>query len=169
MSRARLSGKVARAERHVRLYHSMMKTPAWQSLACVDRCVYIEMERRYGGPGSNNGRIRLALREGARALGVGKTSIAKSQERLQERGFIVLMKRGGFNVKTRQASEWRLTQHVSDVSGHAATKEFERWRPDAKTEDETEPTVNIQNTVPVRGPSVPVGGQHGPCRRTVAA
>jgi hypothetical protein len=169
MSRAKLSGKVVRAERHVRLYHSMMKTPAWQSLTCVDRCVYIEMERRYGGPGSNNGRIHLALREGAKALGVGKTSIAKSQERLQERGFIVLMKRGGFNVKTRQASEWRLTQHVSDVSGHVATKEFERWRPDADIEPAADSSTNFQNTVPVRGPSVPVDGQYGPSRRTVAA
>ena len=60
--------KVRQAERHVRLYHSMMKTDAWKSLSCVARCLYIEIERRYGGPGSNNGRIHYSIRDGAAAL-----------------------------------------------------------------------------------------------------
>ena len=42
-----------------------------------------EISARYGGPGSNNGRIPYSVREGATALGIGKTKSAElvGQER----------------------------------------------------------------------------------------
>jgi DNA-binding transcriptional MocR family regulator len=161
----RKKGRSDKAARHVRLYHSMMKTMAWKSLSCTARCVYIEIEKRYGGPGSNNGQIHLSVREGAAALKVSKTSVAKALRELQERGFIVAVTRGGFNRKNRHATEWRLTAHASDVSTQFATREFERWEPGQTFGDD----VEEQNTVPVHGPKVPSGGQYSPSRRTIAA
>jgi hypothetical protein len=138
----------------------MMKTKAWQSLGCVALCVYLEMARRYAGPSSNNGRMHYSLREGAKALKVGKSTIAAALKDLQERGFIEPTVIGSFNVKIRKATEWRLTAYPCDFSNRAATKDFERWQP---------ATAEIQNTVPVGGRAVPPLGQHGTCRRTIAA
>lgn len=167
MSRKRkeLSYAARQAERHVRLYLSMLNTEAWKSLNCTARCLYIELERRYGGPGSNNGRIHCSIRAAAEALHVCKTSAAKAFRDLQDRGFIVAVTLGGFNRKNRHATEWRLTRHPSDVSNEFATREFERWRPGGALDD----AAHEQNTVPPDGPSVRTPGQHGPSRRTMAA
>ena len=162
--RSRKKGGSGKEARHIRLYHLMMKTPAWQSLSCVARCVYLEIEKRYGGLGSNNGKIHYSVRDGQTALHVCKTSIAKALKELQERGFIVCMIPGGFNRKNRRASEWRLTSHPSDISSDFSTNEFMRWQPEGSG-----CAPEIQNTVPLRGPDVPPGGQHGPSRRTEAA
>jgi hypothetical protein len=48
---------------------------------------------------------------------------------LQDRGFIVIMKRGAFSLKVRHATEWRLTEFPCDVSKCPATKDFMRWHP----------------------------------------
>ena len=47
---------------------------------------------------------------------------------LQERGFIECVTPGGFNRKSRHASEWRLTWWKCDVSGKLATKQFMNWQ-----------------------------------------
>jgi hypothetical protein len=140
----------------------MMKTPAWQNLSCVARCLYIEIERRYGGPGSNNGKIHYSVREGAHDLNISKTTAAKGFAELQDRGFIQAVTMGAFSRKNRHATEWRLTAHGSDISQDFATKEYERWQP---ASDQAE----NQNTVPQRGLTVPHRGPNGPSRRTVAA
>jgi hypothetical protein len=144
--------------RHVRLYHVMLRGKAWRSLDPVARALYVEISARYRGPGSNNGRIPYSVREGAKALGSGKTKVADALRALQERGFIVLMSPGGFNLKTRHAAEWRLTEFGCDVTGALATQDYERWEP-----------PQIQNTVPTSGPSVPTSGQYGTHTRTEAA
>jgi hypothetical protein len=114
--------------RFVKLEHWLMKTEAWQSLDTVSRCAYIELSSRYAGPGSNNGRIPYSLLEMGKALHVSKATAMRAMQRLQDVGFIALMKRGGFNVKVRHAAEWRLTEYMCDVTGALATKEFTRWR-----------------------------------------
>jgi hypothetical protein len=51
---------------------------------------------------------------------------------LVERGFIVAVTRGGFNVKDkqRQSTEWRLTEFNCDVTGSLPSKDFARWSPE---------------------------------------
>ena len=51
----------------------------------------------------------------------------RALDALEDRGFIVAMKRGAFSLKQRHASEWRLTEHACDVSNNMATKDFMRW------------------------------------------
>ena len=121
------TGRSTKAARHVRLYHWMMKTEAWQSLNATERAIYIEMARRYSGPGSNNGRIPYSVREAATALHIGKTTAARAIHNLEERGFIVAMQKGAFSYKVRHATEWRLTEFPSDVTKELATKDFEQW------------------------------------------
>lgn len=106
-----------------------MATAAWKSLDAVARAIYIEIAARYVGIGSNNGRIPYSVREAAASLRIGKTTAGCALERLQERGFIVAMKKGAFSLKTRHASEWRLTEFPCDLTHDMPSKEFTRWTP----------------------------------------
>lgn len=121
-------GRSTRSARHVRLYHSVMKTDAWRALDCVARCAYVELASRYGGPNSNNGSIPYSAREMSIALNVGKATAWRAMRRLEEVGFIVQMKLGSFNLKKKNATEWRLTEFPCDVTGALPTRDFERWK-----------------------------------------
>ena len=114
--------------RHVRLYHWLYNSPAWKSLTPQQRAVYLELECRHNG--SNNGDIRLSVREAAEACHIGKDTAARCLELLQERGFIRCAQKGAFSWKKRHASLWALTAWPTDDA--TATKDFMRWRPKKK-------------------------------------
>jgi DNA-binding transcriptional MocR family regulator len=142
-----------------------MGTRAWRSLKAVDRALYVELLSRYGGPGTNNGAIPYSVREAAKALHVGKSTAAGAFQRLEERGFIFPVQKGGFNCKIRHSTEWRLTEFPSDVdipeqtvkAGDLATKDFARWQPEK------------QKSVPIADRAVSETGQYGTSDRTVSA
>jgi len=146
--------------RHVRIYHYMSRTPAWKSLNGNERATYLLLSERYMG--LNNGKIPYSVREIATDLRISKDTACRCLQRLQERGFIVAITKGAFSLKKLHATEWRLTEHVCNRSGHGPTSEYRNWRPE------------IQNTVPVVGPSGPCSrtdvakiARNGPCSRTV--
>jgi hypothetical protein len=124
------------APAHVRLYHWMTDSHAWHSLSPNSRALYCELARRYNG--RNNGQIHFSLQEAADALHIGKATAFRAFQSLEDRGFIRLERRGGFNMKGRHASEWRLTE-FSTITGNGATKdaskEFMRWEPGADLAD----------------------------------
>jgi len=144
--------------RFVQLFHWMLDSPAWKDLDAVARAIYVELTRRYNG--SNNGRIGYSARQAALDLNIGKDTAARGLQSLQTHGFIVAEKRGAFHCKVRHASEYRLTIYDSDIAANfadkLATKECMRW-------------PEIQNSVPVVRPTVPVVGPIGPCSRTVSS
>lgn len=115
--------------RHVRLYHWLQDSAAWSSLDANARSTYLELARRYAGPGSNNGRIPYSVREIACCLNIGKGTASRAFQKLTDRGFIVPMRKGAFSLKLRHATEWRLTEFPCDVKGTPATKDFMRWQP----------------------------------------
>jgi hypothetical protein len=113
----------------VRLYHWLMDTEAWRDLEAIPRCVYIELAKRYAGPGSNNGRIPYSLQELANALHISKQTAMRALDKLADHGFVVCTKPGSFNTKVRHAAEWRLTEFGQDhPSFSVATKDFARWQ-----------------------------------------
>jgi hypothetical protein len=122
------NGREGKEARHVRLYHMMMKSDAWRALDCVARCAWVEIASRYGGQGSNNGRIPYSLREMAEALNVSKATAMRALRRLQEHGFLVEMKRGAFSLKLRNATEWRLTEFGCDVTSALPSREYRHWK-----------------------------------------
>ncbi|MGF9764819.1 hypothetical protein AAII07_58095 [Microvirga sp. 0TCS3.31] len=150
-------GRSDKAAQHVRLYHWFRETAAWKSLEAVDRALYIEVLGRYGGPGTNNGRIPHSVREAAEALHIGKSTASEAFRRLQERGFIISTRKGGFTCKIRHATEWLLTEFGSDVditdlgikAGDLARKDFARWHPEK------------QDTLPYADRTISEGGQYG--------
>ncbi len=105
----------------------MMNTAAWKSLDATARAIYLHMAMLYAGPGSNNGRLHYSVREAAAELRIGKSTTQRALQLLTDRGFIVVMQRGGFTLKKRHATEWRLTNFPSDLDGSFATKDYLRW------------------------------------------
>jgi hypothetical protein len=116
--------------RHVRICHYMMDTPAWKSLGAIERAMYLDIASRYAGQGTNNGKIAYAIRTAAKELSIGTSTAKRALDNLVERGFIACISKGAFSLKSKHATEWRLTEFASDVSNEFATKDFMRWRPD---------------------------------------
>jgi hypothetical protein len=116
--------KRATAERFVRLTYGMMQSHGWRSLDTNARAIYVELAMLYHG--NNNGRIGLSARQAAVAIHVSKDTAARAMSRLQDRGFIVAMTKGRFDLK-RHATEWRLTEFKCDLTGQPASRDFETW------------------------------------------
>jgi hypothetical protein len=55
---------------------------------------------------------------------------AQDGRKLEDRGFIKPRQRGSFQWKQRHATCWLLTEYDDDMTGHKATKEFMKWRPE---------------------------------------
>lgn len=144
--------------RFVRLPHYLLNSQAWQSLSCPEKCVYVEIEKKYAGIGSNNGRIGCSVRQLAETLRIGKTTAGRALEILQERGFIVAMKKGAFSLKVRHATEWLLTEHSNDLAAiwEQPLKLYMKW-------------PEKQFSVPSQTRKVPVVGPIGTRRGTVVA
>jgi len=109
----------------------MFDSDAWMALSCVDRCLYLEFLKRYDG--FNNGRIGFSCREAVALLRIGKSTASRSFKNLEDKGFIEVTKRSGFNIKGRVSNEHRLTEYKCDITGELPTKKFVHWRPDEKS------------------------------------
>lgn len=102
----------SKSEPFIRLHRGVTNSAAWKSLSPVARALLIEVWAR--NDGTNNGRIGYSVRDGAQALGVGKSTIARAFTDLEESGFLVCSLRSGSTLKTRHASEWELTTEPRD-------------------------------------------------------
>jgi predicted transcriptional regulator len=85
--------------------------------------VLMELHTRYNG--SNNGKVSLSLDEAKRVLNLGKATVARGFDELQEKGFIVKIKKGQWYG--RMANEWALT--TKPRNGALATNDWKNWRP----------------------------------------
>jgi hypothetical protein len=129
LKQLRNTGRDSKSPRHVRLYHYVIDSPAWQNLGAVPRAIYVEISRRYNGQGTNNGRIPYSIREASASLNIGKSTAARALASLEQHGFIVAARKGHFDRKVKHSTEWRLTEFVCDVNGELPTKEFMKWKP----------------------------------------
>jgi DNA-binding transcriptional MocR family regulator len=125
-----------KADRHIRLYHWLMRSPAWKSLSGQSRALYAELAKYYNG--RNNGKIGYSIRQAAEDLQVAEGTASRHLRILTERGFIEPMKKGAFSLKERHATEWRMTEFICDVTGQPPTKDFMRWQPDQNLEHDVE-------------------------------
>jgi hypothetical protein len=139
--------------RYLMMNQYLLGSAAWKSLNATARAVYVHMAMKYYG--SNNGRIGYSVRAATEELKIGLATVSRALADLQDRGFIVLMKRGAFSLKVRHASEWRLTDLVCNVTGDLPTKDFMRWTPDKnKTRyPQRKRTVSVVEAIGIRGGS----------------
>jgi hypothetical protein len=131
--------------RHVRLYDYLLTSSAWLSLSCQSRSLLIEIARLYDG--TNNGRIALSVRVAAQRCRIAKDTASRAFQELEDRAFIECVKRGAYSLKTRHASEWRITWRRCDVTGQLPTNPFKWW---GREKQNTVP--NYSATVPPNGP-----------------
>lgn len=136
------TGRSIGEPRHVRLYHWLLKTSAWQSLSPQGVATYVALSQIYNG--SNNGEIALSVRAAARQLHIAKDTATKAFHELEEKGFIRRNVCGSFNWKLRHATTWILTEHA--FNDQPATKDFARW-----TLEKSEPGPNPGTDCPKRG------------------
>jgi hypothetical protein len=148
--------QVRREDRHVRLYHWLMRSPAWKGLPPVARALYAELAKHYNG--SNNGKIGYSVRQAAEDLRISKDTAGQYFRVLQARGFIDPVRRGAFSRKMRHATEWRMTEFTCDASGMAPTKDFMRWEVtqdlEHGTATGTDGPNNRTDTVRLQGPTI---------------
>lgn len=115
-------------DRHIRLHHWLLESPAWGSLTPCARAALIVLYSLYHG--GNNGELFLSVRTLAERLGVAPNTAQKALADLTERGFIRLKQKGAFSLKVRHATSWILTEfpHGDQLPG----KDFMRWQPPVK-------------------------------------
>ena len=103
----------------------MMGTPAFRALSgeSVKLLLFICMRHN----GQNNGNIPCSVREAAAALNLNPNTVSKKFHQLVEHGFLVVVNKGAFSVKNRQATLWRITFYPS-IGGQPATRDYTRWK-----------------------------------------
>ena len=108
----------------------MLACPAYRSLKPGPRALLVEFHSRFNG--RNNGRIIFSQREMSEAINVSdRQTIAKYVRELEAAGFIVAIRRGGFNLKTptdSRATEWALSMYA--IGDKPAEKAFMSWQPE---------------------------------------
>jgi DNA-binding transcriptional MocR family regulator len=104
----------------------MLKSPAWRALSCVARCAYLEVASGFNG--TNNGSIRMSVRELAALLGTAKDTANKALRELEDAGFIDATVVGSYTRKDRRASEYKINTHRCDLTGQPASKKFMYWQ-----------------------------------------
>ncbi|MCZ6591643.1 MAG: hypothetical protein O7B98_10970 [Alphaproteobacteria bacterium] len=125
--------------KHVRIYRWMFDCPAYRSLNVYERCLLVELGRRYNG--TNNGEISMSVREAANRLGCSINPAAKAFRGLEGRGFIRTHVKGAFNVKQRHATTWILTEY--EYAGKKPTKDFMKWSTEKQNPVSPRNTVSI--------------------------
>jgi hypothetical protein len=63
----------------------------------------------------------------AQRVHVSRATAARALRDISERGFVEVVRQGGFSCKRKLATEWRLTMYYCDVSGQVPSKAFTRW------------------------------------------
>jgi hypothetical protein len=111
-------------ERHIRLYHWILRTSAWEALKPNDKAVLIDIWARHNG--ANNGQIVYSASE-AQRVGLSKATGARVLLRLIELGFLRVTRQSAFRIKTKEAREWALT--MEPAHDRPPTKDFARWTP----------------------------------------
>jgi hypothetical protein len=85
--------------------YNTLHSPAWRSLSGPAVKVWFELRSRFHG--GNNGRLILSYEEAAGLLGLGKSTVKRALDELQDKGFIVCVRQGKWYG--RLASEWAVT------------------------------------------------------------
>jgi len=85
--------------------------------------VFLELRTRFHG--ANNGKLILSLEEAAALLGLGKATVLRALQELQDKGLVVCTRKGQWYG--RLASTWAVTDQRID--GVGATHDWRKWRP----------------------------------------
>ena len=162
MSRRRSpKGKRSDEGQYVLMPYAMIKSSAWRALSGPAVKLWLELHTRFNG--GNNGKVFLSMNEAAEILGLGKATVQRAFEDLQDKGFLVLEREGDWYH--RRAHEWRLTTKATQTRycKKAATNDWRLWQPKKiKRGSETDPSAS--SVVPFENPKTSHGSKSEPVR-----
>lgn len=161
---------------HVRLYHSLLNTPAWRVLGPSAVKLYIDM--RMAMNGSNNGSIGASLSLMKHKGWTAPTTLAKALYELRALGFIAVTIEGGLRQGSRVPSLYRFTdvevyeQPKTGVQAIKATHDYrafesvreaeralteglERLRTEGRQKQQSKKKSPVQNSYPSNTETVP--------------
>lgn len=125
MARKQYKHHKGKVVQFVQLPEWLQASQAWATLKPGPRALYIELKRRFKG--GNNGHIFLSHRDAAKALNVGRDTVARYFAELKERGFIVETRGHCLEPNgTGQSATYALSEE--SLNGQPATKEFMKWK-----------------------------------------
>jgi hypothetical protein len=105
---------------------AILDAPAWRAMNPTARILWIELRRKLRNDGLNNGKIWLACRPAAKALGADKETIAYRYAELEHYGFLRKTTEGFLGVDGYGiAPHWRFTDLAHGT--HPPTRDFEKW------------------------------------------
>jgi hypothetical protein len=116
---------------HVRLYWSILDSPAWRVLTHADVRVYLALRRKLGR--TNNGDINATLAEMKHSGISSSSTLAAALHRLEALGFIEKTRQGGIAYGGKLCSLYRFTDEPTldvpkaGVKAGPATNEWERF------------------------------------------
>lgn len=129
MARANAKGR-GKDARHVRVYQSMLSSPAWLATSgnAIKALIYLASYEN----GENNGDLFMGTRQLATGIGVTKKTAGKLLKELQDHGFVVPTALGFFSIKDAQtATCWRLTW-LAWKGKMGPSNEWKSWTPGVK-------------------------------------
>jgi predicted transcriptional regulator len=121
MSSHTKKGRSKKRGQYVSIPYVMARSPAWRSLKGNSVKVYIELHSRFNG--GNNGDLSLSYREAQTLLSIGRSTIARAFEELEEKGFIKKTSPGHWYG--RKAATYQVTDRPND--GNIATNNWMNW------------------------------------------
>ncbi len=113
----------SRTPNFVMLRHDMMESPAWLSLSCNAKCVWLEIRHRFKG--DNNGNIPLSCREAAQLNKISKVTAKRAFDELEEKGFIKVALYSTFTNKQKTSRRWIMTHEP--FNERPPTNEWKRY------------------------------------------
>jgi hypothetical protein len=129
----------------------MARSLAWQSLSAPALKIYIELKLRWRHKDNNNGHLFVSIAECKNLLGIPPGTAHRAFRELQQKGFIVMTRRGeaggltptvldngGFGY-SRRATTWAITEEPCQAQ--PAAHVYERWRPEQQVRASTSGTM----------------------------
>jgi len=126
MRRVNKKGRNTGDGQYAALSYDMLTSAAFRSLSGSAVKVYFELRTRFHGP-QTNGKMHFGLAEAQRNLKLGRATIVRALDELEDKGFIVCTRRGQWYG--RLASEWAITD--KGIAGELPTNAWRRWHPGA--------------------------------------
>ena len=116
---------------HVRLYWSILDSPAWRTLTHADVRVYLGLRRKLGK--TNNGDINATLAEMCHSGISSSSTLSTALQRLEALGFIEKTRQGGIAFGGKLCSLYRFTDEPTfdiakaGVRAGPATNDWQRF------------------------------------------
>lgn len=112
------------------LRHDIIKSPAYLALSPAERAVLIQIWQRLSHNGSNNGMIAVGHETLSNECNIARNTTAKAIKRLEEIGFLEIVKKGSFNCKIRHVSEYRLCFMKCIATGELPSDKWRHFKPE---------------------------------------